>query len=157
MVSSSVRGSGGGRFGIARKRTGADLVLRVSRLSAKSAQHLISSIRFLTIGTSPMVARRVSHRLRIALNRVLTAGWGNSLRANGGAATQSAVAGGGAVGPFAHAPALHPAFYRAIHPVAVIRRVRALVAVFQDGDCPEEFPAVVRSVCPALPVEFPEA
>ena len=57
----------------------------------------------------------------------------------------------------AHAPALHPAFYRAIHPVAVIRRVRALVAVFQDGDCPEEFPAVVRSVCPALPVEFPEA
>jgi hypothetical protein len=57
----------------------------------------------------------------------------------------------------AHAPALHPAFYRAIHPVAVIRRVRALVAVYQDGDCPEEFPAVVRSVCPALPVEFPEA
>ena len=56
-----------------------------------------------------------------------------------------------------HAPALHPAFYRAIHPVAVIRRVRALVAVSQDGDCPEEFPAVVRSVCPALPVEFPEA
>ena len=57
----------------------------------------------------------------------------------------------------AHAPALHPAFYRAIHPVAVIRRVRALVAVYQDGDCPEEFPALVRSVCPALPVEFPEA
>jgi hypothetical protein len=99
VVSSSVRGSGGGRFGIARKRTGADLVLRVSRLSAKSTQHLISSIRFLTIGTSPMVARRVSHRLRTTLNRVLTAGWGNSLRANGGPATQSAIAGGGAVGP----------------------------------------------------------
>ena len=103
VVSSSVRGSGGGRSGIARKRTGADLVLRarafVSRLSAKSAQHLISSIRFLTIGTSPMVARRVSHRPRTTLNRVLTAGWGNSLRANGGAGTQSAVAGGSAVGP----------------------------------------------------------
>ena len=57
----------------------------------------------------------------------------------------------------AHAQALHPAFYRAIPPVAVIRRVRALVAVSQDEDCPEEFPAVVQSVCPALPVEFPEA
>ena len=80
VVSSSVRGSGGGRFGIARKRTG-ELRARafVSRLSAKSAQHL-SSIRFLATGTSPMVARRASHRLRTTLNRVLIAAIGGPSR-----------------------------------------------------------------------------